>query len=329
MGSRRRVQRELDHAICGEVPSERLDALIAALAARQYGVVSRVQLLAIGLTARMIEWRLDAGRLHVIHRGVYAVGHTRIPQEGRWLAAVLACGAGAVLSHRSAGALWGIRPYSGKPEVIAPHAHRRGRLLVARRSLISPDECTQHRGIRCTTPERTLVDLAKLLEPHQIDRAVREAEFLQLADFGKLREMLEPRPRGTKHLRIAIERAAESLAHTRSDLEDRFRTLVLDEDLPAPEWNKTIELDDLTIEADVVWRGERVVVELDGYDPHRTRSAFTGDRRRDRALQLAGWLVLRYTWTDLNRRELRRLSELLNERRAPRSGRPRSAARRA
>jgi hypothetical protein len=133
---------------------------MAALASRQYGVVSRGQLLEIGLTPKMIRRRLEAGRLHVLHRGVYAVGHTRIPQEGRWLAAVLACGEGAVLSHRSAAALWGIRPYSGAIEVTARHAHRRGRLLVARRSPLDPSERTEHRAVPCTTPERTLIDFA-------------------------------------------------------------------------------------------------------------------------------------------------------------------------
>lgn len=324
MGSRR-PSSEVDYQIGSEVHAS-IDAVIAALAGRQYGVVARFQLLALGLTARMIDARVIAGRLHVIHRGVYAVGHTRIPQEGRWLAAVFACGEHAVLSHRSAGALWGIRPYSGKPEVIAPHAHRRGRLLVASRSSISPTECTEHRGIPCTTPERTLIDLATVLEPHQIDRAVREAEFLQLVDFTTLSALLERHPRGTKHLHTAIERAADAMAHTRSDLEDRFRTLVLDENLPTPAWNGTIELGEETFEVDVVWRDERVIVELDGWNPHRTRHQFAEDRRRDRLLHAAGFVVLRYTWHDLNAAEAQRLDKLITERRARRSGRLRSAA---
>lgn len=323
-----RPSREVEHRIGAQVHSF-LDAALAALAGRQFGVVARWQLIEMGFTRRMIARRIEVGRLHVIHRGVYAVGHTRIPREGRWLAAVFACGDGAVLSHRSAAALWGIRPYSGKPEVIAPHAHRRGKLLVAHRSSLEPGEWTDHRGIPCTTPERTLVDLANVLEPHQIDRALREAEFLRLIDWNQLERTLDRHPRGTGDLRTAIERATESTAHTRSELEDRFRTLVLDENLPAPEWNATIELDEITIEADVAWRGAKVIVELDGWAAHGTREQFRIDRARDRAAQAAGWIVLRYTWADLQPEAARRLHELLTERTTPRSGRPRSAAPRA
>jgi predicted transcriptional regulator of viral defense system len=143
-----------------------LDAALAALAARQFGVVSRLQLLAAGFSDRAIRRRLEAKRLHRIYAGVYAVGHPRVCREGRWLAAVLACGEGAVLSHRSAAALWGIRDYDGRIEVTARHAHRRGSLLVARRSSLERDEITAHRGIPATTVERTLVDLSAVLEPH-------------------------------------------------------------------------------------------------------------------------------------------------------------------
>jgi very-short-patch-repair endonuclease len=237
------------------------------------------------------------------------------------------CGEGAVLSHRSAAALWGIRPYSGKPEVIARHAHRRRRLIVASRSSIAPSECTEHRGIPCTTPERTLIDFATIAKPHQIDRAVREAEFLRLVDFAELDRLLSRRKHGTEALRTALTRAAESTAHTRSDLEDRFRTLVLDEDLPTPRFNATLELGETTIEVDALWPDHNLIVELDGYASHGTSAQFQADRARDRAAQLAGYLVLRYTSADLD--DLGELTALLSERRPPRSGRPRAAARRA
>jgi len=182
-----------------------LDAALAALAARQFGVVSRLQLLAAGFSDRAIRRRLEAKRLHRIYAGVYAVGHPRVCREGRWLAAVLACGEGAVLSHRSAAALWGIRDYDGRIEVTARHAHRRGSLLVARRSSLERDEITAHRGIPATTVERTLVDLGAVLEPHQLDRALREAEYLRVVDFAELERLLDrhTRKRGTRHLRSA------------------------------------------------------------------------------------------------------------------------------
>jgi very-short-patch-repair endonuclease len=280
-----------------------------------------------GLTPRMIEVRMAAGRLHVIHRGVYAVGHTRLSQEARWLAAVLACGEGAVLSHRSAGALWGIRPWTGCVEVTARHAHRRGPSIVARRSSLEPHESTEHRGIPCTTPERTLIDFATVAQPHQIDRAVREAEFLRLVDFGELDRMLATCSRDVNELRRAIQHASESPAHTRSELEDRFRTLVLDANLPAPEYNAPLELDEITIEVDVLWRDHKVIVELDGYAAHGTPTQFRNDRARDRAAVKAGFAVLRYTWSDLDGgTELR---TILSARTPRRCDRPRSVARRA
>ena len=285
-----------------------------------------MQLLALGLKPGAIKRRIRSGRLHVLYRGVYAVGHTRIPQEGRWLAAVLACGERAVLSHRSAAALWGIRRYTGKPEVTAPHAHRRGSLLVVSRSSITPAECTVHRDIPCTTPERTLIDFATVAQPHEIDRAVREAELLRIVDFARLEAMLDGRRR-MQPLREAIAHAASSPAHTRSELEDRFRTLVLDANLPTPEYNATLELDAATIEVDVLWRRERIIVELDGWQSHGTRTQFVEDRRRDREAAAVGYQVLRYTWSDLD--EIGPLKQLLSAGRRRRSGRPRSAAPRA
>jgi very-short-patch-repair endonuclease len=138
--------------------------------------------------------------------------------------------------------------------------------------------------------------------------------------------MLHDRKRGTGELRKAIARAAESMAKTRSDLEDRFRTLVLDENLPPPEYNAMVELDEITIEADAVWREQRLIVELDSWSAHGTRSQFVIDRARDRAAQAEGWIVLRYTWWDINDDAADQLHTLLTERTEPRSGHPRSAA---
>src|SRR3954469_13239313 len=283
--------RAVGHQIGAQVHSRALDAALSELAGRQYGVVARAQLIAIGFTRRAIARRIEAKRLHVIHRGVYTVGHTRICREGRWLAAVLACGGGGVLSHRSAAALWGLRDYSGRIEVIAQHAHRRnGRPFVARRSSVTPAECTDHRNIPCTTVERTLIDLTTVLKRHQVDRALREAEFLRIVAFNTLRRTLVdcPRKRGTADLRTAINRAAESLTHTRSELEDRFRALILDANLPAPEYNATLALGETTIEVDAVWREHHLIVELDGYAAHTTREQFRKDRARDRQAQLEG-----------------------------------------
>src|SRR3954452_3276482 len=145
-------------AIRAQCRSHPVDAAIAALASGQYGVVARTQLLAIGLSRDSITRRVRAGRLHPLYRGVYAVGHTRVCREGRWLAAVLACD--GVLGRRAAGANWGLRPYDGRAEVIVRRGHRGRPGVVACRSPVEPDEITVHRGIPTTTVARTLLDLA-------------------------------------------------------------------------------------------------------------------------------------------------------------------------
>jgi very-short-patch-repair endonuclease len=300
------------------------------LVSAQFGIADRDELIVIGITPRMIDRRVQAGRLHVIHRGVYAVGHTRLSREARWLAAVKACGEGAVLSHRSAAALWGLRRHDGRPEITTRHAHRRGRLLVARRSVLGADEITVHRAIPTTTPERTLIDLGTVLRPHQLDRAVREAEYLRLVDFAELARLLDRHRgrRGTAHLRSAIAAAAKSMAATRSDLEDRFRTLVLAANLPTPLFNQTLDLNaTTTIEVDVVWPDHKVIVELDGYAAHATRDAFVRDRRRDRAALAAGFVVMRFTSVDTDGSAIAELQRLLSARTPRRSGRLRSFVR--
>ena len=176
---------------------------------------------------------------------------------------------------------------------------------------------------------RTLLDLGACIKPHQLDRAVRESEYLRLFDLDQLQTLLERHPgrRGTRDLRIAVERAAAAHGHTRSELEDRFRSLVLDANLPTPLFNAPVALDGITIEADALWTDHRVIVELDGWAAHGTRDRFVADRARDREAHAAGYTVLRYTWDDLDRRAIRKLKRLLSARTPRPRGRPRYAAR--
>jgi very-short-patch-repair endonuclease len=323
--ARGRKSREILRAIPAKSHSLALDAALAVLAAAQYGVVSRRQLLEIGFSRDAIAHRLAVKRLHRL----YAVGHTRVCREGRWLAAVLACGEDAVLSHRSAAALWGIRDYNGRIDVTAPHAHRLGKRITPHRLPLGADERTSHRGIPTTTVERTLLDLGAVLEPHQLDKAVREADYLGIADFAQVQRLLEryPRKRSTADLRTAIETATATLGRTRSELEDRFRALVLDADLPTPRFNETIALDaDTTIEADAVWPEHKVIVELDGWGAHSTRARFVSDRSRDRKAHVAGYVVMRYTSADIAGGAAAELDDLLSARTPRGSGRLRSGA---
>jgi very-short-patch-repair endonuclease len=265
-----------------------VDDVISSLAEGQHGVVGRQQLRAAGIGSEAIKHRIAAGRLHPLHRGVYAVGHRVVSQKGRWMAATLA--ADGVLSHRSAGALWVIRPWGGRIDVTTPRTRAKRPGLLLHRAVLAPDEITTHHGIPVTTPARTLLDLAGVLQRHQLQQAINEAEILRLDGPHQLTQRYPTKP-GTRALR--------SLApptHTRRDLEARFTTFLNDRRFPRPQTNALVE----GYEVDAVWHHPRLIAELDSWEYHRTRQAFESDRRRDRRLAAAGWTVLRLTWRDLD-----------------------------
>jgi hypothetical protein len=272
------------------------DAGVAQFAACQHGVVSRRQLTACGLGRGAIAHRVVVGRLHAVHRGVYAVGHSRISGLGRWMAAVLACGPKAVLSHGSAAALWRIRTTSAPRIDVTVEAHHRSdragiTVHVARH--LREDDRTVHEGIPVTTVARTLLDLAETVSPTQLRRAFEEADRLELIDMRLMDELLA-RARGRHGVKPL---AALLLSHrgppplTRSTLERQFHELCRKSGLPLPSLNVSAA----GLEVDALWRDERLVVELDGFEFHRGRAAFERDRQRDAALQMAGYRVLRVT----------------------------------
>jgi very-short-patch-repair endonuclease len=228
---------------------------------------------------------------------VFAVGHRELKREGHWLAAVLASGPGAVLSHASAGVLWNIRDSaSAYVDVTVPSRAgrvKRNGLRVHRSGRLSPKEVTVHERIPVTTVARTLLDLADVLPPQALKRAVDESEYLRLFDLTSLIAVVQNNPgrRGAKLLRAA-EGPAEL---TRSHLEQRFLDIVARHNLPRPRVNTRIA----GCEVDFAWPEERVVVETDGYAAHGTRKAFVADRLRDRRLRRAGFEVVRLTPDDL------------------------------
>ena len=285
---------------------------IADTARRQYGVISRRQLRDIGLSADAIDRRLAAGRLHAIHRGVYAVGHTVLPREGRWLAAVLACGPGAALSGRAAAVLWGIRRGDPKPEVSVP-GQRRPKGIKVRRG-IHPAETSVKDTIPVTTPARTLLDLAGQMTRDQLARAIDETEALRLFDLADLQRVLD-RHRGqpgTRRLADAIA-AWEEPPLLRSELERRFLTLCTG--LPDPICNGRVG----PFEVDFHWPDHGLVVEIDG--PHHfTRHAAERDRERDADLLVLGYRTLRFTQRGLPRARAR-VEEVLSTRRGARAPR--------
>jgi very-short-patch-repair endonuclease len=308
------IETALDPDIRGKLQSRCGDEEIAALATRQHGVVSRAQLYSLGLGRRAIEHRLETGRLLSMHRGVYAVGHKKVSRRGRWMAAVLAAGPDAVLSHRDAAALWGVRPCNrARIEVTVPRPQRSRAGIQVHNAPLPADETTVIEGIPVTTVPRTLLDLAAVVDRQQLERALEQAEAQRLTDPVSLDELLQRYPgrRGSRKLAKARARGARGI--TRSKLEERFQALLDEAVLPRPELNAPIELNGRQFEADCVWRKQRLIVELDGRAWHDTRQAFERDRERDRLLQAAGWRVVRITWRQLRddpqavARDLRRL----------------------
>jgi very-short-patch-repair endonuclease len=277
-----------------------------ALADRQHGVVAWRQLTALGLSGSAIHGRRERGLLIPLHRGVYAVGHRRLAREGRWLAAVLAAGDGAVLSHRDAAALHGIRdrPDSKQVIVTAPGKVRStASIWVRARCVLTDEDTATVRGIPVTSPARTLVDLAWALTDGQLAATLGEADRRGLlhpaAVERALRRVRGRRGQGHARMRTALDAHEQAGAVlTRSELEERLLDLVFDHALPRPLLNAPVA----GFEVDALWPAERVVVELDGWAHHQGRAAAARDRHKTNRLQLAGHRVLRFMHGDLAQR---------------------------
>jgi very-short-patch-repair endonuclease len=288
-------------ALCTEMGTETdqpsLDARLAAVARRQYGVITRKQLRAVGLGEHGIAERVRTRRLIRLHRGVYALGHDALKPQARWLAAVLACGDGAVLSHASAAAHWKIRQTAAATiDVTVPVRTGRGRrkgIRVHRSGRLRDNEVTIREGIATTTVERTLLDPADALGREALKRTIDEAEYLGLLDLTSLIAVVESNPgrRGATLLRLA----GAQPERTRTDLEASFLALVQRYGLPRPLVNAPIG----EYEADFFWPAAGLVVETDGLAAHGTRTAMVRDRRRDRQLKRAGIHTMRLTDDDL------------------------------
>jgi very-short-patch-repair endonuclease len=286
-----------------QVDSARLGQAIGALAEEQYGVVTRRQLAAIGVGRGAIEKHVRRRSLIRLHRGVYAVGHRQLRQEGRWLAAVLAIGPGAVLSHRDAAALYGMRPTpEGRRVSVSTPAHARGIdgvWVKARRALVDEDRAMVQ-AIPVTSPARTLVDLAPMLTAGQLQSTLGEADRKGLLDVPAVERALarvkSRHGQGHARLRAALDaHAKHGAVLARSWLEERFLDLVLIAGLPRPRFNAPAA----GFEVDALWADERVVAELDGWADHKERAAAARDRDKTNRLQMAGYVVLRFLHGDV------------------------------
>jgi very-short-patch-repair endonuclease len=254
--------------------------------------------LRLGLTGEMVDRRIELGRLRPLHRGVYAVGQGRLSPKAACFAGVLAGGEGAVLSHGSAAAVHGL--LSSVPAVVhltSPRRMHRRPGLAFHRAVIPSDEVDVIDCIPVTGVSRTILDLAATAGQDVVDRALHAAEVRRLSDRVSLTTLLSryPHRRGAPAVRIALANRRIGATTVRSDLEDAFAAFVAARGLPRPEINANVRAGDRWYEVDCAWRSERVAVELDGRSVHHTIRAFEEDRRRDRALQVHGWTVVRVT----------------------------------
>lgn len=277
----------------GNSDQPEIDASLAALAGRQYGVVTRAQLRRLGVGETGIDERVRTKRLHRLHRGVYSVGHRALRSEAYRMAAVLACGPGAVLSHAAAGAHLQIRPSSAtRIDVTVPaRSGRRSQpgIRLHRSGNLEPEDTTTLDAIPTTTVARTLLDLADVLGDQALKRAIDEAEYRRLFDLTALTAVVERNPgRSGARLLKAVGGPAEL---TRSVLEDRFLEVVRRRGLPAPRVNAWID----GYEVDFYWPEADLVGEIDGFAAHGTRKRFESDRLRDRRVARKGLQTMRLT----------------------------------
>jgi very-short-patch-repair endonuclease len=281
-----------------------LDRALAALAGRQHGVVARWQMSGLGMSAQMVKGRIRRGGLSRLHRGVYAVGHQAITVESRWMAAVLAFGPDAVLSHRSAAQLWGLTPRGRiRPEVTCPtHAAGRPHLVVHQIPLLG-DEVGRVRGIQVTSVPRTMLDLAATRPEREVERAWNEMEVRQLRDRLSVPQLLERHPgrKGSLLLARLASGGTAPVGITRSELEERFLALVDHYELPRPRMNAHLPIRGRFFEIDCLWEELHVAIELDGGAAHGTSKAFHKDRERDRILTAEGYTTARITWDHIAR----------------------------
>ncbi len=279
-----------------------LDDRIMSLASEQHGLVTRCQLLDAGLTPTQIKVRVKGKRYCPVHRGVYLVGPPVAPYVQE-MAAVLAAGPGAVLSHRSAASLWALIPPPSSPaavDVMVPFRHpgHRPGIRVHRTSRLDPSETTTKERIPVTTPARTVLDLAGELRPRELERVFALMERQGLSTLCEVSSVVARYPRrpGIGLLR-ALVRGETSPTLTRSEAEERFLALVKKAQLPRPEVNMGVA----GYEVDFFWRTQRLVVEVDGFTFHSSRRDFRQDRRRDAALLVKGVRVIRITWDQIVR----------------------------
>jgi len=273
---------------------------IAAVAARQDEVISLAQLRAAGVLERCAQRWARQGRLRRLHRGVFSLAAGRVSAAGRRRAAVLACGEGAVLSHRSAAEQWGLlRPKGSRVHVttIRAHGRRRAGVVGHRARRLLPDDVTVVQGLPCTSIARTLLDLAATAPRHELERAIREADFHRRLDLTAIDSLIArcSGHRGVSKLNRALK-SHRPHGRYRSGSEIRFHELWKSADLPELEVAPWVPFEEGGgVEPDFVWRTGGIAIEIDERASHARVAAFEEDRRRDRRVLREGLQTLRFT----------------------------------
>jgi very-short-patch-repair endonuclease len=277
-----------------------VDRAIAAWARRQHGVVSARQLGELGLSQQAVSRRVAAGRLHRVHQGVFAVGHPLLGVRGHWMAAVLACGTAAALSHASAAALWGLQRGDGTFVDITASRTGRKRPGIRVHRPRTPAETTKRYGIPVTTAARTILDMAAIVGPSRLESLLNQAEVRELTDYSALDAMARAHPghRGASRLRPTLATYYAGSDLDRSDLEILFAQLCRDHDLPSPRLNQHVH----GKEVDFLFPEHQLIVEIDSWRYHKTRRAFEDDPARDVLTATAGHRTLRFTDRQRTRR---------------------------
>lgn len=277
------------------------DRLIAELARRQRGRVSRVQLLSMGVAPRAIDHRIACGRLIVEFNGVYVVGYRSTDQLDRWTSALLAVGADGVLSHLAAAAAHKFGPDPVVVDITCPRRLQSRRGIRLHHRSLDPRDVSHLGNLPLTSPSQTLFDLATLLSAKRLAASANEAFVLQLVTIDDLRTTLSRNSsrKGATAFRRLLATLDPEGHRIRSPLETRLNAFLRARGFPPWESNVRLRVGNDVIEPDVLWRAHRVIVEADGRDPHLAPLTFASDRRRDRRLRVEGWDPVRVTSRDL------------------------------
>jgi hypothetical protein len=286
------------------------DRAIIEIAGDQHGIVTLAQLRAVGHSDKAIQHRVATARLHRLHRGIFAVGLHPIAREGHLLAATLACGPNAVLSHASLAALMNVRESSATLiDVTAPGRAGRQRegIRIHSANTLRPADRTDWAGIPCTTAARLIVDMAGVLRPASLEFLIHRIQTSRLFDRAAVIAAIAHAPGrpGTASVRRILGLSSAEEDEIRSEDERRLVRLCRAAGIPAPQCNRWIAVEGAGpggFEVDACWPAQRVIVEVDSRDFHDSERAWENDRYRDRLLTLAGWTVIRVTSRDLRER---------------------------